>query len=126
MGRVVHLFLSYCKSHIYELHAVLAATITFFLMFPIKAPIKRKLADYVERRAAEDEKWNENKKLYRKRCNMVVLFLAVLLAAFIFLLVSMISPLIDFSAYTALLSGALTLTEYAVFDQVVGKRGQEE
>ena len=126
MGRVVHLFLSYCKSHIYELHAVLAATITFFLMFPIKAPIKRKLAAYVERRAAEDEKWNENKKLYRKRCNMIILFLAVFLAAFIFLLVSMISPLIEFSAYTALLSGALTLTEYAVFDQVVGKRGQKE
>ena len=29
----MHLFLSYCKSHIYELHALLSATITFFLMF---------------------------------------------------------------------------------------------
>ena len=36
----MHLFLSYCKSHIYELHALLSATITFFLMFEIKKPIK--------------------------------------------------------------------------------------
>ena len=35
----MHLLLSYCKSHIYELHALLAATITLVAMHFVKKPV---------------------------------------------------------------------------------------
>ena len=77
----MHLFLSYCKSHIYELHALLSATITFFLMFEIKKPIKEWTHKYVTEKAQKDKKWRENRQLYYKRCNMLVLIAAILIAA---------------------------------------------
>lgn len=124
MGRLQHIFLSYCKSHIYELHAILAAVITFFVMFPIKRPIKRMTKQYVEKKAKENEKWEKNRRLYQKRCNMLVLITALAVAMLVFTILSMVSPFIHFSFYTGVLSGAFTLALYALYDQVIGKRRQ--
>lgn len=55
---IIHKILSYCKSHIYELHAIVVAIITFFLMFPVKKPLKRLLPRRVKQRDEKDEKWN--------------------------------------------------------------------
>ena len=86
----MHLFLSYCKSHIYELHALLSATITFFLMFEIKKPIKEWTHKYVAEKAQKDKKWRENRQLYYKRCNMLVLIAAILIAAIVFIFFSLV------------------------------------
>ena len=68
----MHLFLSYCKSHIYELHALLSATITFFLMFEIKKPIKEGTHKYVAEKAQKDKKWRENKMCIRDRYTVLL------------------------------------------------------
>ena len=118
---MLHLFLSYCKSHIYELHAVLAATIAFCLMFPIKKPLKQKIDIWIYQKASQDENWEKNRRLYRKRCNMVILVIAFVLTGVIFCIISLVSPLIRFSWNTTWLSGVFALTEYAVYDQLFGK-----
>ena len=120
MSLLIHKVLSYCKSHIYELHAVLAAMITFAVMFPIKKPLKRKLAKWVERKAAKNESWKQHKTLYKKRVNIIVLFIAVVLSYAIFSLISLISPLIYFSWITAFLSAVFTLNLYALYEQIFG------
>ena len=121
----MHLFLSYCKSHIYELHALLSATITFFLMFEIKKPIKEWTHKYVAEKAQKDKKWRENRQLYYKRGNMLVLIAAILIAAIVFIFFSLVSPFIYFSWHMTWLSGAFALTEYAIYDQVIGKEKQD-
>lgn len=120
MSILIHKVLSYCKSHIYELHAVLAAMITFAVMFPIKKPLKRKLAKWVERKAAKNESWKQHMPLYKKRVNIIVLFIAVALSYAIFSLISLISPLIYFSWITAFLSAVFTLNLYALYEQIFG------
>lgn len=120
MSLLIHKVLSYCKSHIYELHAVLAAVITFAVMFPIKKPLKRKLAKWVERKAAKNESWKQHMPLYKKRVNIIVLFIAVALSYAIFSLISLISPLIYFSWITAFLSAVFTLNLYALYEQIFG------
>lgn len=120
MSLLIHKVLSYCKSHIYELHAVLAAMITFAVMFPIKKPLKRKLAKWVERKAAKNESWKQHMPLYKKRVNIIVLFIAVALSYAIFSLISLISPLIYFSWITAFLSAVFTLNLYALYEQIFG------
>ena len=113
----MHLLLSYCKSHMYELHALLAATITFFLMFPLKQPIKDQIWCWVEKKTLENEKWKQRRLLYHKRGNMIILLLAFAIAGVLFALISVVSPLIHFSWYMTWMSGAFALTEYAVYDQ---------
>lgn len=120
MSLLIHKVLSYCKSHIYELHAVLAAMITFAVMFPIKKPLKRKLAKWVEQKAAKNESWKQHMPLYKKRVNIIVLFIAVALSYAIFSLISLISPLIYFSWITAFLSAVFTLNLYALYEQIFG------
>lgn len=114
----MHLILSYCKSHIYELHAILAATLTFLLMFPLKKPIKDWTRKYVSKRAHRSEKWKKNEDLYRKRMNLLVIFTTIILSMALFGIVSYLSPLIHFSWYTAILSASFSMAEYAVYDQI--------
>lgn len=114
----MRLLLSYCKSHIYELHSLLVATITFLLMFAIKGPIKEYLAGIVEHKALTNAKWKENMALYKKRCNLVLVVLTTLLSYALFIIVAVISPLIDFSVQSAIMSGVYALTEYAVVNQL--------
>lgn len=122
----MRIFLSYAKSHIYELHSILAATITFILMLFIKKPIKQSIRYYVERKAENNQRWAQNKKLYRKRCNSIIVFSTMLLAIIIFTIISFISPLIEFKWFSAILSGTVALTEYAIFDQIFARGSQDE
>lgn len=121
----MHLFLSYCKSHIYELHALLAATITFLAMFELKKPIKVRTREIVDAKAKENQKWEKNRRLYYKRCNMLIVAATLLLAALLFLFLSIVSPFINFSWHMTWMSGAFALTEYAIYDQVIGKEKHE-
>ena len=114
----MHLLLSYCKSHIYELHALLAATIVFFLMFPIKKPLKEQIRQWVDKKAQQNQKWQKNRRLYTKRCNMIILVLAFLLSVVVFAMLSLVSPLIEFSVFMAGMSGVFALVEYALFEQL--------
>ncbi len=109
------------RSHIYELHAILSATIAFLLMFPIKRPIKGLVKNFVEKKVKTNEKWEKNQRDYHRRCNMVVLIAALALSFLSFCVISVVSPLINFSIMSGFLSGAVTLTEYAIYDQFLGK-----
>lgn len=114
----MRLLLSYCKSHIYELHSILAATIAFFLMFWIKGSIKEMLARKVDEKAKKNPKWQKNKALYRKRCNGLLIIFTMLLSYLLFLILSFVSPLINFSLQSAVMSGVFAMTEYAIVDQI--------
>lgn len=122
----LHTILSYCKSHIYELHAILAGGITFLLMFLIKKPIKKITSDYVKGKSLKSEKWKLNGRKYLKRINSIVIIVTVMLAYAIFGIISAISPLIHYSAITAFLSAVFALDFYALFDQIWGGQKHEQ
>ena len=119
----MRIFLSYAKSHIYEIHAMIAATIAFLSMFIVKKPMKEHISNFVARKATKNGKWEEHRKLYTRRCNIIIIVFTMLLSCFLFLIISIISPLIQFSMFSAVLSGTIALTEYAVYDQFVSKKG---
>lgn len=129
MDRVMRGIHSYTNSHLYEIHAVIAATITLIILYVIKRNVKYRIDQYVERRAIENVDWQENKELYRRRCNMLLIVLAFGISFVVFCIVSLISPLISFSVFTGFLSGTFCLTEYAVIDQLCigkGRRSRDE
>lgn len=117
--------LSYAKSHIYDIHAVIAATITLVLMYFVKRPIKQRIALYVDKRAEADSKWQENKAIYLRRCNMVLILLTMVIAYAMFWVLSVISPLVEFSAQSACMSGVIALVEYACIDQMSFEKWEE-
>lgn len=114
----MRLILSYCKSHVYDLHSILAGTITFLLMFFIKKPVKALIEECTHKKALQSEKWNKNKAAYTKMWNGILIPITMLLAFLLFEVIALISPLIHSSVPSALMSGAISLAEYAVFDQL--------
>lgn len=125
----MHKILSYAKSHIYELHALLVATFVVVLMSLIKGPIKRKLVQSVDRKIAKRPKLAGKRKKLIRRKNMLLIYLTMLLSIGVFALGAKVSPLIEFSFPTAVMSGVFALCEYAFFDQItfdIREEGEDE
>ena len=60
---------------------------------------------------------------------MLLIVLTMILSFFVFALVALVSPLIEFSFPTAVMSGVFALCEYAFWDQItftIRKEGEEE
>ena len=121
--------LSYAKSHIYELHALLVATFVVVLMGFIKEPIKRKIVQSLDKKIQSKPELTQKRKRMVKRRNMLLIVLTMILSFFVFALVALVSPLIEFSFPTAVMSGVFALCEYAFWDQItftIRKEGEEE
>ena len=114
----MHKILSYAKSHIYEIHALFVATFVVVLMSFIKEPIKRKIAQSVDNKIQSKPELVRKRKRMVKRRNMLLILLAMFLSFVVFALLAIVSPLIDFSFPTAVMSGVFALCEYAFWDQI--------
>lgn len=114
----MHKILSYAKSHIYELHALLVATFVVVLMSLIKEPIKRKIAQSVDKKIQDKPELVQRRGIMMKRRNMLLIVLTMLLSFVAFALMALISPLVEFSFPTAVMSGVFALCEYAFWDQI--------
>lgn len=117
---------SYANSHRYEIHALLAATFVVVLMSLIKGPIKRKLAQSVERKIAKQPVLEGKRRKLIRQKNMLLICLTMLLSIGVFAVVAKLSPLIEFSFPTAVMSGVFALCEYAFFDQITFDIREEE
>ena len=125
----MHRILSYAKSHIYEIHALFAATFVVVLMSFIKEPIKRTLAQSVDKKIQSQPELAQKRRIMVKRRNMLLIVLTMLLSFVVFFLMAVVSPLIEFSFPTAVMSGVFALCEYAFWDQItfdIRKEGEGE
>ncbi len=114
----MRLFLSYAKSHIYDIHAVLVAVLTILAMYYIKCPFKEKNEKRVDEKIAEKPELQSKRYLYIKRANFVLIPIAFLLAFCLFAVSALISPMIHFSVESAVMSGVFTLAGYAFWEQI--------
>lgn len=110
--------LRYANSHRYEIHAILVATVVVVLMLLIKKPIKKWIANQVDNRIARKPGLFEKRYLLNRRGNMLLIVLTMLLSFGLFWVASVVSPLIEFSISTAIMTGVFALCEYAFLDQI--------
>uniref|UniRef100_UPI004055F7A7 hypothetical protein n=1 Tax=Acetatifactor sp. TaxID=1872090 RepID=UPI004055F7A7 len=113
--------LSYVKSHIYDIHAIIVSVIVFGCMMYIKKPIKKLLEQGVDRMMENNPRLVDKRKLYVKRANLLLILLTFILSIMGFGVVSLLSPFIDFSFQSAVMAGVYALCEYAFFEQVTNK-----
>lgn len=110
--------LSYLKSHIYELHAGAVATVVVLIMLLVKPPIKRKIVHIVELWLEQHPEQIERKTCIVKRCNIILIILTMFLAIGGFAVLAALSPFVEFSFPTAIMSGVFALCEYAFLEQI--------
>lgn len=122
---MIYTILKYAKSHIYELHALLAGTLAFLLMFQAKKPAKKLILSFVKRRSETSRRWKNNQIIYRRRLGLSLIALDFAISAAVFWVLAMVSPLIRFSLRTMWLSGFLSLTLYSLYEQVFSNHKEE-
>ena len=114
----MRIFLSYAKSHIYDIHAALTAVIAIIMMQYVKRPIKKQIAKSEDGYIMKRNKDGNKRATYIKRANLLIILFTLILSFLIFMVVSTISPLIDFSMETAIMSGVFALAGYALWSQI--------
>lgn len=110
--------LSHIRSHIYDVHAIFAATLTVFIMYLIKKSLKRGLEHYIDKQIQNYSDRETKRGIYYKRYNLLLIVLAMCIAFVIFSVLSFVSPMIHFSFQSAIMSGIFALCGDAFFFQI--------
>ena len=117
----MHFLLSYAKSHIYDLHALVVGTIIFVLILVWKESIDMVIVDWVSKHY-EDRTESRKLAAYRRLWGLIYI-LIIALSFLFFYAVAFISPFVENSVPASIISAAFAITElefYKTFLQ--GKR----
>lgn len=110
--------LSYCKSHIYDIHSVLVGIILLLIFFLIREKVKKLISQQI------DDRIKKNPQLISRRSAMLrvwyLRFLVVLLISAIlgFAVLAQISPFVEFSLQSGLMGCVYTLCGIAFLKQI--------
>ena len=114
------MFLSYCKSHIYDLHSLLTGTIIFFLVYVWRDQIDKLIEKRVNTRYAD--RTEDGKKAVTKRLWGLIYILIILLAFLIYAAVACISPLVNNSVPASIISATFAITELEFYKTFIQKK----
>ena len=112
--------LSYCKSHIYDLHSLLVGTIIFFLVIIWKDHIDAFFESIVDKRYADCTE--EEKKLVVKRLWGLVYILIIPLAFLVYAAAATISPLVNQSVPASVISASFAIVELEFYKTYIQKK----
>ncbi len=114
----MHKVVSHAKSHIYDIHAVIASIVVFLFMMLIKPPMKRWIAKMLEKHFGNRSDWDLEQENYRRRGNMLLIVFVIILGYLIFAVIALLSPGIEFSFFNGGMTGVYALCEYAFYEQI--------
>lgn len=109
-------FLKYINSHIYDIYAILVGTLTLAMVMILKIPIKKYSRQAADRKyEIQTEKWMQT---YKRR-NGWIFALVLIVAIPMFAVAAQISPQIEFSMGSAVMSAVYAIAEYELMDQIL-------
>ena len=118
----MHLILSYIKSHIYDIHALIVGTIIFALIIVWKEAIETMIMNWLNKHYGDQADVRKN-SAYRRIWGMI--YIVIFLLAFLFFCaVAYISPFVENSVPASIISATFAITELEVYKSFVqNKRG---
>ena len=122
----MRLLLSYIKSHMYDIHAIVAGAVVVAMMMYIKAPIKRKNRNTVDAKLERKPELSQKRGIMLRRRNFILILMVFPLAIAAFWVLSVISPFVSFSLQTSVMTGVFALCIYAFIEQISEPGGEED
>ena len=114
------MFLSYCKSHIYDLHSLLVGTIIFFLIYVWKGSIDKMIGNWVNKRYVDRPE--EKQKAITTRVWGLIYLVVIALAFLIYAAVAYMSPLVHNSVPASVISATFAITEMEFYKNFIQKK----
>ena len=115
------MFLSYCKSHIYDIHSLLVGSIIFFLIYVWKGSIDKVIEGWVKKHYAD--RAEDKQKAASNRLWGLIYLVVIALAFLIYAAVACISPLVHNSVPASVISASFAITEMEVYKTFIKKKG---
>lgn len=103
--------LSYCKSHIYDIHSIIVAIILVMLILGIKKTLRKRLA---------------NKEYNILKWEILLFIMLIVMAILGFAVFAMISPFIDFSLQSSIMSFVYALCGKAFIEQIMPQHSKPD
>ena len=110
---MLHMFLSYCKSHIYDIHSLLVGTIIFFLIYVWKGSIDKMIGNWVNKRYADRPE--DKQKAVSNRLWGLIYLVVIALAFLIYAAVACMSPLVHNSVPASIISLIYGFLRYSAY-----------
>ena len=117
---MIHMFLSYCKSHIYDIHSLLVGTIIFFLIYVWKGSIDTMIEGWVKKHYAD--RAEDKQKAASNRLWGLIYLVVIALAFLIYAAVACMSPLVHNSVPASVISATFAITEMEFYKNFIQKK----
>ena len=122
MGKIIQKLLSYVGSHIYDIHAFIASILVLGILFMIKRKINDVIVRKVNRYFEKHPNLSEKKDTYIRRSGLIYMALVFPISMVMFLVVDLVSPLVEFSIPAVVMCTVYVLFEYAILRQVAYRK----
>lgn len=122
MERIIRKLLSYTKSHIYDIHAIIVSLLVLATVFFVQKKLHNVLIQYVDKYLEKKPDKKEKRDVYIRRCSLIYVVVIFVLSNVFFAFVALISPFVVFSFPSAVMGMVYTVFEYAILRQIMWNR----
>ena len=119
MERIIRKLLSYTKSHMYDIHAVIVSVLVLVTVFFIQKKLHSVIIQYIDKYLEKKPDMQKKRDVYIRRISLIYIVLIFLLSTVFFALVALISPFVVFSFPSAVMGMVYTIFEYAILRQIM-------
>ena len=117
--RIIRKLLSYTRSHIYDIHAVVVSLLVLVVVFFIQKKLHSVIIQYIDKYLEKKPDMQKKRDVYIRRISLIYIVLIFLLSNVFFALVALISPFVVFSFPSAVMGMVYTIFEYAILRQIM-------
>ena len=115
----MHMILSYAKSHIYDIHALIVGTVIFVLVLLWKRSIDKMITDRLDKHYGDGDEARK-KSAFRRTWGLI--YVLIFLLAFVFFCAAAaISPFVNNSVPASIISATFAITELELYQSFIQK-----
>ena len=118
MEKIIQKLLSYVGSHIYDIHAFFASLLVLGMLIIVQRKLNDVIVRKIDKHIEKKPNSSDKRDTYIRRSGMIYIAAIFPVSMVIFLLVDLVSPLVEFSIPAVVMCAVYVLFEYAILRQI--------
>ena len=119
MEKIIQKLLSYVGSHIYDIHAFIASLLVLGFLIVVQKKLNDVIVKKIDKHIEKKPNLSDKRDTFVRRSGMIYIAAIFPVSIVMFLLVDLISPLVEFSFPATVMSSVYVLFEYAILRQIL-------
>ena len=116
--KIIQKLLSYVGSHIYDIHAFIASLLVLGFLLVLQRKLNDVIVKKIDKHIEKKPNLSDARDTFVRRSGMIYIAAIFPISMVMFLLVDLVSPLVEFSMPAVVMSTVYVLFEYAILRQI--------